>query len=393
MNHRRLLLLLCGLAVAMLVVSGVLQRSAPRPRHARGFQQALFAQTGSEPIRQPAARRLQTGETERPPVEKAGKAARARAESREVDDGSRKTPLQTFMRKKLASTSTVLEGLVVEDYEMLVRGARTLQQVSEAEQWRISNDAMYRQFSNEFVRRIRRLEESAREQRIDGATLAYVEATLSCIECHKWVRSVIVAQRRPNSVLPLANGLDSSAETRSPVTRVKADEAPHGRISVQLTGLTQTAAAQADAPEERAQESVERFMRKKLEASQGVLEGLVGERFDLIKQGADAMKTMNRAAAWQVFKSPEYVLYSEEFRRVSSQLSEDATNKNLEAAALTSMRLTMNCVRCHSHVRKLEVADRPQPVRPTSKSAAAWGSGSAARRLPRADVATTRTFR
>ena len=47
----------------------------------------------------------------------------------------------------------------------------------------------------ELIRRIaEKLEKSAKDKRLDGATLAYVDMTLSCVECHKYVRNVLIAK-------------------------------------------------------------------------------------------------------------------------------------------------------------------------------------------------------
>lgn len=101
--------------------------------------------------------------------------------------------LRRFMQRKLGATNLVLEGLVTENYELISKGAAELQDISSAEKWRISNDVMYRQQSAEFQRKVGQLKKMAEAKNLDGAALAYFDSTMSCVECHKWVRAVLVA--------------------------------------------------------------------------------------------------------------------------------------------------------------------------------------------------------
>ena len=50
------------------------------------------------------------------------------------------------------------------------------------------------QEADEFRRIVDKMQKAAKEKRLDGATLAYVDMTMSCVECHKYARNVLVAQ-------------------------------------------------------------------------------------------------------------------------------------------------------------------------------------------------------
>lgn len=102
-----------------------------------------------------------------------------------------------------------------------------------------------------------------------------------------------------------------------------------------------------------------RFMRQKLEHSQRVLEGLTTEDFAKIQKGADAMAVLSQAAGWQVLRTPDYIRYSTDFQALAQRLSRAAQEKNLDAAALAYLELTMNCVNCHKHVRAIRTAQIP----------------------------------
>ena len=99
-------------------------------------------------------------------------------------------PLREFMRQKLDASNLVLEGLVLEDPALIRQGAETLNEMSTAEKWRVQNDALYREFSADFRRITSSLVETADEGNTDQAALKWMDATMSCIECHRYVRGM-----------------------------------------------------------------------------------------------------------------------------------------------------------------------------------------------------------
>jgi hypothetical protein len=94
------------------------------------------------------------------------------------------------------------------------------------------------------------------------------------------------------------------------------------------------------------------LMRRKLENSQKVLEGLALNDFDKIAHHADELLTISKEAEWKVIKTPQYEIHSNDFRRTADSLIKDAKDKNLDGAALNYVELTLTCVRCHKHVRE-----------------------------------------
>jgi hypothetical protein len=107
----------------------------------------------------------------------------------------RKTPklLSEFMRKKLDASNGILEGLVTDDLRMVSNACDALLNMSTAEKWRASNDMMYLQHSEEFRNSVKHLRDKADGASIDGAALAWVDVTMNCIQCHEWVRNVMIA--------------------------------------------------------------------------------------------------------------------------------------------------------------------------------------------------------
>jgi len=94
------------------------------------------------------------------------------------------------------------------------------------------------------------------------------------------------------------------------------------------------------------------LMRRKLEQSQKVLEGVAVQDFKKIAEHAEELIELSKQAEWKVLKTARYELYSNESRRIAETLVEGARKKNIDAAALAYVDLTLTCVKCHKHVRE-----------------------------------------
>jgi hypothetical protein len=105
----------------------------------------------------------------------------------------KKIAMKTFMRKKLEASQSVLEGLAVEDFDLIERGARQLKTTGAAAEFMVINDPIYAGHADDFRKVIDRLAKAAKDRNLDGSTLAYVDMTMSCVECHKYTRTVLVA--------------------------------------------------------------------------------------------------------------------------------------------------------------------------------------------------------
>lgn len=102
-------------------------------------------------------------------------------------------PTKEFMREKLGHSQSVLEGLALEDFELVANHARRLGAMSKEMGWRAFDNPDYAQHSDNFRRSVDALAKAATDRNLDGATLAYFKVTMCCIECHKFVRGKKVA--------------------------------------------------------------------------------------------------------------------------------------------------------------------------------------------------------
>lgn len=101
-----------------------------------------------------------------------------------------------FMRAKLGHSQKVLEGLAIDDLELVAKNAQDLSLLSLEAGWQVLQTEDYQQQSREFRRAADALKDAAKKQNLDGAALAYVDVTMKCITCHKYVRGIRMADRK-----------------------------------------------------------------------------------------------------------------------------------------------------------------------------------------------------
>ncbi|WP_152051237.1 hypothetical protein [Tautonia marina] len=123
-----------------------------------------------------------------------------------------------------------------------------------------------------------------------------------------------------------------------------------GPISPEPAAIA-TVDADPDAQDKRAE-----LMALKLDYAKNVLEGLTLEKMDQVAKNAQELKLLSAAAEWEpvTVPGPLYLVYTREFQRIADSLAENAKDKNLDAATLAYVQLTMNCVECHKYVRSTD---------------------------------------
>ena len=110
--------------------------------------------------------------------------------AQEPSVGDKPNDVSIFMRAKLGHAQHVVEGLALADYDLIARGAHDLALASQASSWEVLQTEDYARQSREFRRACESLRSAAKDKNLDGAALAWMEVTLKCIQCHKYVRDV-----------------------------------------------------------------------------------------------------------------------------------------------------------------------------------------------------------
>jgi cytochrome c556 len=95
-----------------------------------------------------------------------------------------------FMRAKLKHSQEIIEGLALEDFNQIAKNAQQLSSLSQAMGWQVFPTEEYVVQSREFRRAVEALRNQAKEKNLDGAALAYLDVTMKCINCHKYVRKI-----------------------------------------------------------------------------------------------------------------------------------------------------------------------------------------------------------
>ena len=106
-----------------------------------------------------------------------------------AQEKDKKRPVEVSMRQKLEATSKVLEGLAIENKELVHEGTTTLTELSKAEVWQVLTDADYREYTQTFRSSIKRLDEAAQKSEFASAQLEWLDATKRCFDCHNHVRA------------------------------------------------------------------------------------------------------------------------------------------------------------------------------------------------------------
>lgn len=93
------------------------------------------------------------------------------------------------MKSKLDDSQQILEGLVNEDYEQISSAAERLLKTCKKEVEPARRGKVYRQHTTEFRRTLEKLVKVADQKNADAAALSYLHLTMTCIDCHKFIRA------------------------------------------------------------------------------------------------------------------------------------------------------------------------------------------------------------
>jgi hypothetical protein len=235
------------------------------------------------------------------------------------DDAKSKSGLKVSMRKKLDASMQILEGLTIEDSDLIQQGAKLLLEISRSERWEMFVDTDYREHSSEFRASVRKILAAAEKNRFDNAAIQWFDTLKGCVECHADVRK----ERE-------LKGVSGKEKPKGEVPNAKLDQ----KLDL----------------------SLEQFMRQKLEACGNILEGLTSEDSDLVLDGAKTLNEMSKAEKWHVKNDVLYRQLSNEFQRTTKGLVDAAQERKFDTAALRWMDTTMKCLECHRFVRGTRVA-------------------------------------
>ncbi len=103
--------------------------------------------------------------------------------------------LKPFMQQKLDHSKSILEALAVEDFDKLAKSAQALSLLSLESNWNVLTTDEYIQQSAAFRRACSVIQEAAHEKNVDRAALGFMDLTVRCVECHKYLRKNAAAPK------------------------------------------------------------------------------------------------------------------------------------------------------------------------------------------------------
>ncbi|HTN74063.1 MAG TPA: hypothetical protein VL096_02405 [Pirellulaceae bacterium] len=96
--------------------------------------------------------------------------------------------LKLFMRAKLDHSKNLLEAITTENFDAIAKESQKLMVLTLAEQWQVLQTPEYEQQSRDFRRTADAIRHAAEKKNIDGAALGYLELTMKCVNCHKYIK-------------------------------------------------------------------------------------------------------------------------------------------------------------------------------------------------------------
>ena len=97
--------------------------------------------------------------------------------------------------------------------------------------------------------------------------------------------------------------------------------------------------------------STSEIIKLKLDYSHYILNGVATENYGLISVNAEKLSKLSQATAWRARQTSEYEVLSAEFRRNADALAKAAKDRNIDAASLAYVQMTLSCVNCHKYMR------------------------------------------
>jgi hypothetical protein len=111
-------------------------------------------------------------------------------------DASAQTPATgRLMRLKLAHSQKILEAILTSDFALLDRESSELAQVTKSSAWSVLYSPECTRQSGAFLRAIDDLRDAAKGRDLDGAASSYVSLTLTCFQCHRYMKNKRIAAR------------------------------------------------------------------------------------------------------------------------------------------------------------------------------------------------------
>src|SRR5438105_3237772 len=99
------------------------------------------------------------------------------------------TATARLMREKLTHAHRVLEALTTSNYALLEHESMALEETTKELGWMVLKTPEYERQSDAFLHAAEDLVAAAKHRNLDLAAMHYVSLTMSCYQCHRYVKN------------------------------------------------------------------------------------------------------------------------------------------------------------------------------------------------------------
>jgi cytochrome c556 len=112
----------------------------------------------------------------------------SRGEPAKADKPPDKEKLHGLMMRKLDCAQQLLSAVTKRDHKALKKNADMLVEITKDPAWKAIETEEFETLTADFRRNAELLAQNAKDENYDGAGLTYVSLTVSCLNCHKYMR-------------------------------------------------------------------------------------------------------------------------------------------------------------------------------------------------------------
>jgi|SRR5262245_15725529 len=98
-------------------------------------------------------------------------------------------PTSFWMKKKLEYSQNTLAAIATADFDKIIENAQAMRNLSKVEGFIRGQNPGYRTQLHIFDEANAEIIQQAKKENVEGAALAFTQLTISCVNCHKTLRT------------------------------------------------------------------------------------------------------------------------------------------------------------------------------------------------------------
>jgi hypothetical protein len=98
--------------------------------------------------------------------------------------------VKELMARKLEHSQKMLAALIINDFDKAAKNAEELMRIRKEASFLVVKTPFYERWSDDFSKSAEKIIKASKEKNQDAAKLGYLEMTLTCFNCHTYVRDL-----------------------------------------------------------------------------------------------------------------------------------------------------------------------------------------------------------